>query len=104
LMLTGEGHVKVCPLFFLPCFLSFMFISLSQQIIDFGTAKDLVVTDLNGPEFVGQWWLKLFLDTKVIILTFAPVPGEQARLNSWLPRCSLDHLQHRTLRTVGRWA
>jgi len=32
LMLTADGHVKV---------------------IDFGTAKDLVTTDLNGPEFVG---------------------------------------------------
>jgi serine/threonine protein kinase len=31
---------------------------LSEQgghviLIDFGTAKDLIVTDLNGPEFVG---------------------------------------------------
>ena len=31
MMLTGDGHVK---------------------LIDFGTAKDLVETDLNGPEFV----------------------------------------------------
>ena len=32
MMLTEEGHVK---------------------LIDFGTAKDLMETDLNGPEFVG---------------------------------------------------
>ena len=24
-----------------------------MKIIDFGTAKDLIETDLNGPEFVG---------------------------------------------------
>ena len=33
ILLTAEGHIK---------------------IIDFGTAKDLLQTDLNGPDFVGQ--------------------------------------------------
>ena len=33
ILLTAEGHLK---------------------IIDFGTAKDLIHTDLNGPDFVGQ--------------------------------------------------
>ena len=33
ILLTGEGHIK---------------------LIDFGTAKDLIETDLNGPNFVGK--------------------------------------------------
>ena len=33
ILLTANGHVK---------------------IIDFGTAKDLIETDLNGPDFVGE--------------------------------------------------
>ena len=33
ILLTAEGHLK---------------------IIDFGTAKDLIQTDLNGPDFVGM--------------------------------------------------
>jgi hypothetical protein len=27
------------------------------KLIDFGTAKDLVQTDLNGPNFVGTGWV-----------------------------------------------
>jgi serine/threonine protein kinase len=34
ILLTAEGHLKV---------------------IDFGTAKDLIQTDLNGPDFVGMY-------------------------------------------------
>lgn len=34
ILLTSEGHLKV---------------------IDFGTAKDLIQTDLNGPDFVGTY-------------------------------------------------
>jgi serine/threonine protein kinase len=34
ILLTANGHVK---------------------IIDFGTAKDLIETDLNGPDFVGEF-------------------------------------------------
>ena len=33
ILLTADGHLK---------------------IIDFGTAKDLIYTDLNGPDLVGQ--------------------------------------------------
>ena len=33
ILLTGGGHIK---------------------LIDFGTAKDLIDTDLNGPNFVGK--------------------------------------------------
>lgn len=34
ILLTANGHIK---------------------IIDFGTAKDLIETDLNGPDFVGEF-------------------------------------------------
>ena len=37
ILLTASGHIK---------------------IIDFGTAKDLIQTDLNGPDFVGNFYYK----------------------------------------------
>ena len=40
ILLTANGHIK---------------------IIDFGTAKDLIQTDLNGPDFVGKYDDKLIL-------------------------------------------
>lgn len=39
ILLTANGHLK---------------------IIDFGTAKDLIQTDLNGPDFVGRFNSTLF--------------------------------------------
>lgn len=37
ILLTASGHIK---------------------IIDFGTAKDLIQTDLNGPDFVGNFYFR----------------------------------------------
>lgn len=48
-------------------------------LIDFGTAKDLIRTDLNGPDFVGECDLLLFLKflhlfcKKVSPFLFSPV-------------------------------